>query len=395
VPHRFLNLYYISELILYFVRNITLSKNRMTIITVLPISGGRFVIQLAILKLLSKYGFRPKIMLASSGGTVASYVACAGHWEPTGITRVAQSLDSRLYVKSWFPPKLDFIHSAIAGIFYGAIYDTSQYTSRFFETYFTPQTITQIEMWVGAINYRTGAVGLFSNMDRTQARIQGSHFSPNMFKCEPLHYLSGDLNKITDASMASSSVPLMVAPRQIQDEEYIDCGTKFASPLTPIQDEIHAIAKEEPLHLFYINGLNVEADTTIREITPDFNIFTGAESMTEHVVRGFIIHDRMTAYEVIKIGCGTPPHYREYPIGYLEQIMKLIYTTESSLVELYPAFPCHILTLSSFTGDDVVSAMEYAEPRLGIRIWWNGESDHFDQMVNDQSLHYLNTTIWG
>lgn len=353
------------------------SSESRPLVAVLPISGGRFPIQLAGLRCLAQYGFEPQIVLASSGGSVATYTAAAGHWQPTGITRVAASLDSQYFIRSWFSSGFDIFHSAMAGIFYGAIYQASDITLDFFRAYFTPKTITKTEVWVGAVNYHTGEACLFCNRDRESAHLQGKYFNPSMFKCEPLRYLGGSLKKIMNASMASSSVPLLVEARPIDQGHYIDCGTKFASPLTPIQDEIKGLARQGPLHLFYINGHDVEADTTADEVGTGFNIFTGTMSVTEHLVRGFIIHDRTTAFEIINNDCGTPPHHLCAPIVKLGWIMSRIYQTRSSLLEIYPLRKCKVLTLTNFTGEEIVECIDYAQPRLGLRLWWNGEPDLF------------------
>jgi hypothetical protein len=346
-------------------------------LVILPISGGRFPIQLAGLYQLTRLGFRPPLVLASSGGTVASYTACAANWSPAGIVRVARSLDAQYFIQSWFSSGLDIFHSALAGFFYGAIYKASERSIQFFETYFTPETITQTEVWVGAINYHTGAACLFSNRAKSGSIIQGEHFNPRIFKCEPLRYLAGSLEGIMNASMASSSVPLMVEPRKIGDGHYIDCGAKFASPLTPMKDEIEALGKRGPLHLFYISGHDVEADTTPEEIENHVNIFTGTWAVTEHLVRGFIIHDRQSAYEVVKSDCRAPPHYAEFDICKLATVMERYRRSESSLVEIYPKLSCKLLGLADFTGEDVVGCLEYARGRLGIRVWWNGNEDLF------------------
>lgn len=359
---------------------------------VLPISGGRFPVQIAAVGKLSEFNYVPNLTLASSGGTVASYIACASKWNKYRIKKISKELNHTLFLRSWFSPGLDFIHSIMAGFFYGAVYRTSQTAINFFKKYFTALTITENEIWVGAVNYRTGAFCLFCNRSKFESEIKGEHFNANLCKAESLRYLAGDIKKITNSVMASSSVPIMVEPRIIDGQPYIDSGAKFASPLTPLQEEIVECNKNNPLHIIYVNGYDIEVDTTPGEIVDEFNIFNGSTSVTEHLLRGFMIQDRITAFNIIKNRRDTTLHYYETTIKNLEIVIsRLENETSESLIEIYPKL-CNSIDLVSFTGETVLEAINYAEENLGLRIWWHGASDIFSDFALDVTIPDINIT---
>lgn len=344
---------------------------------VLPISGGKFPVQIAIVESLSDIGYKPDLTLASSGGTVASYCASYGDWKSEEIRKIAKDLSSSLFIRSWFSPHLAIFHSIVAGYFYGAAYQASDTTIDFFEKYFTPLTITQYEIWVGAINRDTGAVCLFCNRSRAEAQIKGGNFNIAMIKSEPLKYLNGNLEDIMNAAMASSSIPIMIEPRVIDGRSYIDIGAKFASPLVPLQEEILELTKSEPLHIIYVNGFNVEADTAEMG---DHNMMNGFVGLAEHVVRSFIIQDRQTAINIIKIRSGKDLIYAEFDVGVLDRV--LIFLEKEccdSVVEIYPR-KLWTIDLETFVGSDVENSIKYHKSALGLRVWWNGNSNIFESV---------------
>ena len=57
----------------------------------------------------------------------------------------------------------------------------------------------------------------------------------------PLNFLSGDMNEIGKSIIASASIPFIFDSQTIGNNEYYDGGVMYASPLTPLQDEIYRI----------------------------------------------------------------------------------------------------------------------------------------------------------
>ena len=70
-------------------------------ILVLPVSGGGFVSQLAIIQHLCTIDYKPDITLASSGGNVSAYISMAASWKWAAIERISRDLSQDLFVKPW------------------------------------------------------------------------------------------------------------------------------------------------------------------------------------------------------------------------------------------------------------------------------------------------------
>jgi len=357
---------------------------------VAPVSGGSFPHQLAALQLLTSCGYHPPLALGSSGGNLSIYLTMAAHWDPVGISRVAGSLSSEQLVQSWFPSLMSFVPSVAAGIFTGAAYRTSTRVHGIFENYFTPLTVVETEVWNGAVNRDTGAVSLFCNRRRENALIQGNYFHKRLFKSEELKYLNGDLKKICCSSLASSAVPLVFEAQNYEQQDYIDGGTKFASPLVPLQDELRMLGRSGGIHITYINGYNVEEDYSHSQIPVD--IISSGVSVTGHVVRGFVLHDRMTACELVRNDCCDSLHYAnvEFPNS-IAEVMKLLPNTYSSMLEIYPRSESS-LNYTSFTGNQVRKMIRESIPQLAGRLWWVGSAELFQEIPG---MKYEETGEYG
>ena len=349
-------------------------------VLIAPISGGHFPGQLASMIKLCDRNYIPDLTLASSGGTVATYVSSAANWRNPQVKVISNSLSHQLFIKSWLPIDVRFFPSPLAGIFFGALYKSSDLITKFFWTFFTKDKIVKDEIWVAAINKRTGGVCMFCNKTKDDALIKGDHFLPEMVKSESLCYLDGDIDLISKSVMASSSIPVLVSPQIIGENEYIDCGAKFASPLIPLREEIRSIGKDG-LHIIYVNGYNLQKDLQVNTCidnevcTSHQNIIQNGQSATDHFVRGLVIHDRVTAYALIREKGEV--HNISKPISSLQIIISKRRLISYSLLEIYPQ-ECHVIDVVSFTGRDVTDAIAFAEKKLQLIFWWVGPPDLFE-----------------
>lgn len=338
------------------------------------ISGGYFPHQLRLLHELMLLGYKPDIALGCSGGNVALYLAQAAGWDPYGLNRVARSINSRFFVESWFPSSLDFIPSLAAGLFAGAAYRKSEHAIRLFNAYFTPADVVETEIWVGAINEKSGSIRLFCNRSYEDAIIKGKHYNLRMFKSDPLKYLNGNVEHICQASVASSSIPLIIDPQKIDGREYVDGGTKFASPLSPLQDELtHLAEKHGGIHIIYINGYNVEQDLKDKPVS----IIDRGRNATSLITRGFVLHDRTVAYTIIR-GTGRVT-FADVQSCALSRVYDLISKCKSSLLELFPLVDSSI-DYTNFNGDDVIHVMEQTSRHFAGHLWWTGDDNIFDNI---------------
>lgn len=339
----------------------------------MPISGGSFPHQLAIMKILMGVDYRPTLILASSGGNIATYLTMASKWDLCGINRVVRSISSKLFVRSWLPNSLEWIPSWIPGIFMGSIYRPSQDAYSVFRSYFSPTDVKDIEVWVGAVNNKTGKLCLFGNRNEEQSVIKSRHYQSSLVNSEPLKYLNGDVDKICCASIASSSVPVITQCQVIDGNEYTDGGVKYASPLTPLQGELSRIGDiMKGIHIVYVSGYNTRDNLTPQEMKP--NIFTNGVSATSHIAKGFVIHDRLTAYSLIA-RYGSINH-AVLDDKKIREIWDLRSQCSSSLVEICPESR-DVLDFTDFEGQDVLDMMEESSTHINIQVWWVGNPDLF------------------
>ena len=363
-------------------------------ILVAPISGGCFPHQLSGIRKLSRSGLEPFICLGASGGNVSFYLSLAGRWKPDGIERVASGLNEKFFIKSWYPYISDHIPEsavAIASYFKGSIYKSSDLGKCLFDAYFSPGEIAMTEIWIGAVNERTGGLALFGNRCREHSKIKGNYLDRRMFKIEPLNWLNADSDLICKAILASSAVPTVVDPVQIGDNKYVDCGVKFASPLCPLRDEIKAIAKSHDynVHIIYFSGYNVESDI---QVAPLNNMLQHGKVIGSHVVRAMVMHDRDAARQIvteISSACHNSSyvchddegdvkiHFFDVESKAINAVYERLYLTKCCLFELYPTNP-DTLDYTKFTGEDVIRIMNKTDSQMAAHLWWSGDADIFE-----------------
>ena len=125
---------------------------------VLPVSGGAFPLQLALIAELSNpihhinKNIEPDLVMASSGGNVAAYISLAAQWDGNKISDIAKNLHSSMFIQSWWPSYLKFMPSWMIGYFKGSLYCNGSGATELFEKMFTPETIAKTEIWTGTLN---------------------------------------------------------------------------------------------------------------------------------------------------------------------------------------------------------------------------------------------------
>ncbi len=138
---------------------------------------------------------------------------------------------------------MSFLPTWILGIFEGAVYRPGYGANGLLGAYNNSNSITSVEMWNTAYNKDQKKTGLFCNRKDGQTFVSSLTYSPYDFKTLPLNYLNGDINKISSSVIASASVPLLFKPVNIDGDDYEDGGVTYASPLTPLQEEIYKCIK--------------------------------------------------------------------------------------------------------------------------------------------------------
>lgn len=382
---------------------------------VLPVSGGAFPNQIALMAELASVGVRPDLVVGSSGGNVAGYIGLAADWSPYAMERISALLNSKLFARSWWPWPLSGIPSVLAGYFLGTVYRAGEGALELFRSIFTPQTIGGTEIWTGTLNRTTRRPQFFCNRRREESCLDPKTFDPRLLNCMPLTFLNEDIEKISKVCLASASIPILV-PEQIIDNHYhTDGGTAFASPLTALQSQIIAAACGESLHIDYISSYDMEGqameeiDHTAEENgneRPYRNLYEHGSLTANEMVRSLCLMDRLTALEMLRCGSvgsatwpmedlpfpeantlsvtSLDPSKRDLiqqPFGAIRCLdvdnltRSQLYDIERfrsrfrrSMLELFPA-TTEKIDLVSFDKDDVVSIITKARKKYRCRLW--------------------------
>lgn len=226
-------------------------------IYVLPISGGGFISQIALLAELydatydDSYDYHrairqgstaaipgtPDLVLSSSGGNVAAYLAMVSGWSSTGIYQNIKSVKSEIFVQPWTP---SFLPSGIMFYSTKSIYRNGTGMDQLFSSMFTPVSIKQTEIWSGTYNTNSQRGALFCNLDRSDAFVKDDILSEGtiLYDCDPFNYLSGDVVDISKVVHASAAIPFVTEGVYIDGKRYIDGGVAYSSPLIPISEHL-------------------------------------------------------------------------------------------------------------------------------------------------------------
>lgn len=339
-------------------------------IFVLPVSGGGFVSQLAILQHLCESNILPNITLASSGGNVAAYIAEAAQWKWAAIERIARKLSQDLFVSSW--SNVAFM-SAIIGYFQGNIFNKGTGVYNFLNEHFTPQTIRNDEIWTGTYNKNEKQARLFCNKFKEESLLDVSCIDHDLFQSMEVIFADGNIDLIAKYGSASASIPAIVPSVNILNDEYVDGGVASASPLSIMQEPILKYIEEHDssMNIIYINS--VDLSNHFKKETR--NVLDTVKEATSNMVRSSTVSDRLAAYKLLRYHSGIM-YKEEFSCTYenLERVKMMHKITKYSMLEIYPIDKFDI-NITKFDGEDVVRAMRDAYDNLECRFWWLSNDD--------------------
>lgn len=334
-------------------------------VLVLPVSGGGFVSQLAILQHLCESRFIPDLTLASSGGNVAAYVAAAANWKWSGIERVARELTQDLFARTW-----NSVASLalIVGYFEGNVYTKGSGVYDFLSRHFTSETIVRHEIWTGTYNKDRQKARLFCNRSKDASIVDVTCIDHDLTQSMEPIFTGGDIEIIAKAGIASASIPAIVPAQMIYDEPYIDGGIAGASPLTIMQEPIlkYVHDNETSLHIVYVNSVDLSSPN----LKPCHNVLDTWRQATQDMVRSQTVIDRLSGYELLRCHPGIM-NKEEFICNYenLERIKEIRSKVMYSLLEIYPSQQSDV-NIVGFTGEDVVTAIRKTYGNCKCRLWW-------------------------
>jgi len=334
-------------------------------IYVLPVSGGGFVTQLAIIQHLCEIKFIPKIILASSGGNVAAYISSAANWKWAAIERIARELSQDLFICPWI--KIASL-SLVIGYFKGNIHNKGSGIYEFVNKYFTNESIKKYEIWTGTYNKNKQRARLFCNLSKKDSILDTSCIDYDLTQSMEPYFADGDMTIIGDASVASASIPSVVPSQKIFDEDYIDGGVASASPLSIMQEPIlkYIHSKNEKLHLLYINSVDLSNPNT----KPIHNILDTWKQTANDLIRSQTVIDRLSCYELLRCH-SNKINKNEFVCDHqtMTKIKSIQDKIKYSMLEIYPIQRIE-LNLSNFNGNDVVDGIRDAYTKCRCRFWW-------------------------
>lgn len=346
-------------------------------IYILPISGGGFVVQLAILQHLSENKYEPNLILSTSGGNLSAYIGSAANWKWPKIEKIAREISKEMYISSWNNTSLI---SLMIGYFSGTMYDKGKGAKDFLNKYFSHQDITKYEIWTGTYNKDEQKTQLFCNRKKkdsillTKKLIKDKNLLQTM---EPI-YMNGDIDLTSKVCIASASIPAIVPPQIIDEQAHNDGGIGSASPITLLHESIvyTAYKNNYPLHLFYINSVNLS--NIDESSTKTKNVIDTWTDAAHNITKSLIVIDRLAARNVILNMCKDIKNFDcSCNFKNLSLIKKIQRYTNYTLVEIYPHENFEI-DITNFNGDQIAELMNDIYDKCSCHVWWAKTKENKD-----------------
>lgn len=357
-------------------------------IYVLPISGGGFISQIALLAEVydatydSTYDYyrsirmgsksaipgTPDLVLCSSGGNVAAYLAMVSGWSSSGIYQNIKSIKSGIFVQPWTP---SFLPSGIMFYSTKSIYRNGVGMDQLFSSMYTPVSIKQTEIWSGTYNTSSQRGALFCNLDAKEAFVNDTLISNGtiLYDCDPFTYVNGDTAKISKIVHASAAIPFVTEGVYIDSARHLDGGVAYSSPLIPISEHLKvnlerhlesSPADTKIVQMFYFCSYDMDQR---------FNDTMYDESI------GLLVHssglqDRAFALNFIRqfadVGV-EPKKYDNLNSKILRDILKSI-QYKSYIIFLFPR-NSQAVDVANFTTTQLLQYMDLATKNYSAIIW--------------------------
>jgi hypothetical protein len=354
----------------------------------LPISGGFFPSQLAMVEWMNESKIIPDICLASSGGNVTAYIAMASQWNSASMRKIIPYLSNKIFVRSWFPDYLPYLPSLLRGYFLGSFLNVSSRFYTFFNTLFNSTTVQRTEIWSGTFNKSRGMTQLFCNKGQGTSMVHDDNKSNNeLLNYLPFTYLDGDLENLAKVCFASAAVPVVFPPIIIRGESHTDGGNSFSSPLTPMKDALITSFKGQTLHLTYITPHNINApklDVCYPPVeggvekmnlaanygnatTAGGSMYSQGKYAISELLKSSYLQDRLAGLEVVGITVKSLFIEKIVSLEEFIQLQQSRLKTHRSFMEIYPLNDKNI-SIVDFTGQDILDIMN-SQTHVGVRLW--------------------------
>lgn len=314
---------------------------------VLPISGGGFITQLGLIcnVVEANPNYKPDIMMGSSGGCLASYIALASNFKSDYIINTIKKLSHRDYIASEWTPEL------LRPLFRNYIYTDNK--SGIIDKIVVGGIVQEAEIWTGAFNSNESKAALFCNLPRHSSRL---HFDREALATSPAIHLDGNATEIIEAIKASVNIPCLKPQITIRGKKYSDGGGRYASPLLSLRDEVNKIPC---FHLIYISSENLD-----RSDYKEHNniIKTGVVSVGE-LIRSIKIQDRQVARDMIRDA-------ESIELNSISEYFRIRDRYDRTVLELYPEVP-NSVNIMNFNSKASTQCLKYSSVNMKIKFWFS------------------------
>jgi hypothetical protein len=257
----------------------------------------------------------------------------------------------------------------LTSFFSGNSYQSGKGVDGFLTKHFDRKKIRKYEIWTGTYNKDRQQAGLFCNRKEKDSILDLSNIDLELTQSMPPVYMSGDISKIATTGLASASIPSLVPPQKIEDENHVDGGIFGASPLTimdgAILDQVNK--NNDDLHINYINSVDLSQPIFL----PNKNNMIDCWYQTaSDLIRSQNIIDRKCAYNLLPFHKGKL-HKDEFICNQenLARVEKIRAYVRYSLLEIYPVKLISV-NMVDFNGDDVVEGIKTSFDCLSCHFWW-------------------------
>lgn len=335
----------------------------------LPISGGKFVNQVAACVLLTRAGYKPDIVLGSSGGCITYELFVAADIDSVKCEDTCHAFEERLakYLKQFKTEHYCIPRSPIAPInTLIGIGHRSSFAIGHGPTFIDPDDVDlkrQPELWIGTSHHADNSPQLFCSKTRASSHL----------KMDDAIYLNHDVRRVLLAGQASASLPTIVPPTVIDGVAYRDGGMSRASPLGPFIQ--HHLDKKVSYHLIYISPVRYSKNDDPHEAElEDDDIWNCVRMKSHGLINGWHVPDRNNGIRVVidnaeKEGCKYTKVVGK-GIDFLRQCIEQQRKARCSFIEIAPLHHNMVRFLAMREGDVFAAVCRSLENGFSIRHWY-------------------------
>lgn len=347
---------------------------------VMPISGGGFPVQLAEVSLLydaykinkpilnGEKDYAPDLVYGASGGNVAAYVAMGGDWYYQGILRIVENLNSKMFIKSWWPDDLDFMPTWVLSIFTGTVfragYGPEQLLTQAFKNQYRIQATEILTLTFNQTKYLPQ---IFSNRPAENSHIpELNTIDKELYDLPPIKYLDGNINELSQVCMASAAIPIITQPQIIQDNRFDDGGLSAASPLSLLLEETVSVIADKKLHLVYFASYDMDDEDKSK-----FKKYgNGARATLSCMVHSRTLQDRANAIQLLEKISGTPSSRQVYRDASTELLAQKLseYSDTHYVIVMYPNKSPDI-SITEFQSNTVIDLINEIRESFNFDLW--------------------------